>query len=274
MIYINRYRIDNAKAIQPSPEWFTTATNLTSQAIKDGPSHVIHDHYKHISVKMALEKLFHHKCAYCEGKPTSQGPWDVEHYRPKGRVKESDNHHGYYWLAYTWENLFLSCTYCNQNRTDQPLFDDPTVGATAGKVDQFPLRIEKKRAMKPESKLDEEEPLLLNPCKDVDCETYFRYDIKGHILAVDTETPIKKKRAKKTIRICHLDRRRLREARGMELQRIIKAVKAHELAKENEDVDLIQVTRELVDLYTADSSPFAGMARFVDHNRHAFFSTL
>lgn len=269
MIFINRDQPVDGIVVKPNDQWFKDAEALTIQAEQDGPTHVVTDLYKDVEVKKALEKLFHNKCAYCEGQPTSQGPWDVEHYRPKGRVKENGEHPGYYWLAYTWNNLLPSCTFCNQRRVDQPTFDEPIAGPAAGKLDQFPLLNEQDRAMNPQDSLDVEKPLLLNPCIDQDCETYFRYDIQGHILPADPDDP----RAKKTIEICHLKRRRLRLERANQMKKITKAVEAHELAKNFNNQDLIRVTRELVEMFAAADSPFAGAARYVNNNRHAFIAT-
>jgi hypothetical protein len=266
MIFVDRNQVENGVIVRPNDKWFHDSQTISIQAVQDGPSHVVSNHYKDIEVKKALEKLFHGKCAYCEGQPTSQGPWDVEHYRPKGRVKENENHPGYYWLAYTWENLLPSCAYCNQGRTDQPTFDDPTPLPAAGKVDQFPLLNETHRANTPDDPLDIEEPLLLNPCVDQDCENHFRYDIQGHILPANPNNH----RAKKTIEICHLKRRRLRMDRAKQIEKVIKSVRIHEKALKLNDAELVNETRELVDLFTAAESPFAGAARYIDRNRHAF----
>ena len=201
MIFVDRNQPIDGLVVRPNAQWFADAATQTDKAKQDGPAHVVTDHYKDVEVKKALEKLFHNKCAYCEGQSTSQGPWDVEHYRPKGRVKENSNHPGYYWLAYTWDNLLPSCTFCNQRRIDQATWDDPVTGPAAGKLDQYPLLDEQDRAMDPDADLDKEKPLLLNPCVDQDCETFFRYDIQGHILPAEAGNL----RAEKTIKICHLD---------------------------------------------------------------------
>jgi hypothetical protein len=70
------------------------------------------------SVKRALIKAQHGKCAFCESKITHIAYGDVEHFRPKAgvRQKASDKlqRPGYYWLAYEWRNLLLSCQLCNQ----------------------------------------------------------------------------------------------------------------------------------------------------------------
>jgi uncharacterized protein (TIGR02646 family) len=268
VIFIDRNQPVDGAIVRPKQKWFDDAATLTAQAKHDGPSHKVTDHYKDVEVKKALEKLFHNKCAYCEGEAASQGPWDVEHYRPKGSVKENSTHSGYYWLAYTWDNLLPSCTFCNQRHVDQPTWDEPVAGPAAGKLDQFPLLDEQDRAMAPDSPLSKEKPALLNPCIDQDCEAYFRYDIQGHILAAESGSP----RAERTIGLCHLERRRLRDARADLMVKVIKAVECHELAVSQNNELMVQMTRELVELFTAARSPFAGAARFVDRNRQAFMA--
>lgn len=61
------------------------------------------DRYKKNDIKEALTKIYHSKCAYCEKKVGDTFP-PIEHYRPKAI---------YYWLAYSWDNLLLSCVACN-----------------------------------------------------------------------------------------------------------------------------------------------------------------
>jgi hypothetical protein len=74
--------------------------------------------YAHETVKNALLKLQHGKCAFCECKVTHQQYGDVEHFRPKKGYKQKDGdplgRPGYYWLAYEWTNLLVSCQICNQ----------------------------------------------------------------------------------------------------------------------------------------------------------------
>lgn len=101
-------------------------------------------HYKEPDVIMALNTLFHNKCAYCEGKITNTGPIDVEHFRPKGRIEGVLNHPGYWWLATEWSNLLSSCIDCNRGRY-QTLLDIEdghrlTQGERlSGKHDHFPV---------------------------------------------------------------------------------------------------------------------------------------
>ena len=121
MIHVPREQVDgDGKKIEPHSSWKTAAATKTTRAIADhaDPDFEFTSTYKTASVKRALEKLFRGKCAYCEWKPGAGSSWDVEHFRPKGRVAERAEHPGYYWLAYTWTNLYFSCQMCNQSRTD------------------------------------------------------------------------------------------------------------------------------------------------------------
>jgi hypothetical protein len=122
--------------------------------------------YNDIRLKDALKKVFL-KCAYCESTYGAVYDGDVEHFRPKGKVKEKNPQTpGYYWLANDWNNLFLACQHCNQRRRHVLVGETELEGY--GKMDQFPLASEAKRALDAESDLKQEEKvrLLINPCKD------------------------------------------------------------------------------------------------------------
>lgn len=107
--------------------------------------------YGHETVKAALINMQHDKCCFCESKLTHISYGDVEHYRPKGGYKQNDSEPlqalGYYWLAYDWNNLLLSCTLCNQQY----------------KKNLFPLLDKDKRARNHHDDISEEHPLLINP---------------------------------------------------------------------------------------------------------------
>lgn len=64
------------------------------------------------------------RCCYCESQIQCDYS-DVEHFRPKARADRLNGtvHGGYWWLAWTWENLLFSCAGCNRS----------------GKNDAFPL---------------------------------------------------------------------------------------------------------------------------------------
>lgn len=65
MIFIDRNRTDNSgKPIKPDDNWFKLSRKWTDDATQKGPAHQIQEHvYRHPSVKIALEELFHRKCS-------------------------------------------------------------------------------------------------------------------------------------------------------------------------------------------------------------------
>ena len=114
------------------------------------------------SVKLVLLSAQHGKCCYCEAKFGATSYGDVEHYRPKGAVKQgpglSIEYPGYYWLAYDWDNLLVSCTVCNRNKSSL-----------------FPLVDETARACSHHDDIEKEQPLFINPARDDPREhIYFR----------------------------------------------------------------------------------------------------
>lgn len=126
--------------------------------------------YRDPTVKEALERLFHGKCAYCETCYSAACPVDVEHFRPKSAVREDPSHPGYWWLAASWENLLPSCIDCNRSRQQTVVGSGHgrrrDMQALAGKGSAFPLQPGSQRLL-PEAVPDGgERPLLLNPCQD------------------------------------------------------------------------------------------------------------
>jgi len=267
MIWIDRKRKQNGKVIRPNKDWFKDAQKKTKEAIKDGPGHKVTTFYKHQEVKKALEKLFYDKCAYCESNITVGSPWDVEHFRPKGRVAERPDHPGYYWLAYTWENLYPSCIFCNQNRKDQPRYNNPSELPAQGKIDQFPIEDEDKRAMKPEHDISKEKPLLLDPNnKKNDPEKHFTYDIQGNIIPVDKND----RYATETIRICNLNRRRLRDFRLKKIITANKLMQRVKLAKSQNNDLAIKLLKETFEDMKSPYNLYIGAIRAVARDPDAF----
>jgi uncharacterized protein (TIGR02646 family) len=106
--------------------------------------------YGHSSVKEYLKKLQDDKCCFCEAKISHVSYGDVEHFRPKAgwaQDEEPLNQPGYYWLAYDWSNLFLSCQICNQRH----------------KKNYFPLADNARRALSHKDNINNEKPLFINP---------------------------------------------------------------------------------------------------------------
>jgi uncharacterized protein (TIGR02646 family) len=208
MIFVDRGRLHDGQPILPLGTWTERAEEKTTAAKTDGPAHVVTGLYRDPDVKAPLEKLFYNKCAYCETGGLAGFPWDVEHFRPKGSVAEDSSHPGYYWLAYTWTNIYPSCVFCNQRRRDQRTFDDPTVGPATGKLDQFPIADERNRARTPDDPLEAEDPLLLDPCRDQP-DQHLMFDAAGRVSSRGGSP-----KGDATIRVFGLNhRKRLRDAR-------------------------------------------------------------
>jgi len=99
------------------------------------------------AIKEALSAIYHNKCAYCECNPNVGAYTEIEHYRPKKG--------GYYWLAFEWSNLLLSCTKCNKLKSYKfPLKDG------GNPLKKLPDSSDWKATSEP---LLSEQPLLLNP---------------------------------------------------------------------------------------------------------------
>jgi len=104
------------------------------------------------AVKQALRMAQHDKCCFCESKLGHAQFGDVEHYRPKASAQQSPTDPpttGYYWLAYVWTNLNLSCAICNQRH----------------KRSLFPLANPARRVSSHHrsADLDAEQPLFIDP---------------------------------------------------------------------------------------------------------------
>lgn len=121
------------------------------------PKHPSYDLWKEEMIKIQGRK-----CCYCE-KPINKG--DLEHYRPKKgwqQIKGSAfNRPGYYWLAYRWRNLLLSCSECNESTTKGNLF--PINGT---------------RANTPRCELSLEDATFINPYEEEpsDSISFYRSD--------------------------------------------------------------------------------------------------
>ena len=262
MIHVDRDRLDDGgRPIRPSEDWFSRAKSLTETALREGARHEVADLYRQDSVRLALEGLFHRKCAYCET-PLAEVGWEVEHFRPKGAVSDRPDHPGYYWLAYDWTNLYPCCAPCNRRLEDKTTWEDPDPGQKAGKATQFPLADEAARAMSPADDLTRERPLLLDPCADRP-EEHLRYTPIGDIEAAALDP-----RGTATIDVFHLKRRRLRDRRKEYLDTVVLVLKMQRsIVDPNRAVEF---ARDLERLFFSDSAPFAGAARQVRRDPEAF----
>ncbi len=106
------------------------------------------------TVKDVLKRLQHDKCCFCEATVSHVTHGDVEHYRPKAGWTQTDEQKltkpGYYWLAYDFDNLYLSCQICNQ----------------VFKKNYFPLATPGQRVTDHTGDLSQEDPLIIDPGHD------------------------------------------------------------------------------------------------------------
>jgi hypothetical protein len=149
--------------------------------------------------KDKLNESHYFKCCYCEKKFDYKGELDVEHFRPTRFSKQSKNGKEfslvYFWLAYDWDNLLLSCPTCNR----------------VYKGNLFPLENPARRAEPQVRNITHELPTFINPSKE--CP-------RKHITFVN-ETPASKcRRGKETIQGLGLRRRQLFEDRLEHLDKI------------------------------------------------------
>jgi len=220
-------------------------------------------HYRDGLLKDELRKIFP-KCAYCESPYSATSDGDVEHFRPKGKIKERNPPKpGYYWLANDWNNLFLACSHCNQRRrhklhgrkTEQP----------AGKMDQFPLKPEDKRLSGPDGDLLAEESarLLLNPCIDRP-EKHLAYEINEGVVVPLTEI------GSKSVEVFVLQRPYLVQERKKVLLRLLwhmklvkqLLVKVNDNPADTGDKDSFETAFDILLSYTDLHAPYAGMCRY------------
>lgn len=155
--------------------------------------------YADSSVKTELIAMQHGKCAFCEAKPLPVSDGDVEHFRPKAAVRQSDvdplQRPGYYWLAYAWENLLFACERCNRRH----------------KKSLFPLIEPSRRATSHRATIDQEAPVFVDPSAE-DPEQYITY--REHVPVAVNDNP----RGKQTIEALGLQRRELNADRDEHLQ--------------------------------------------------------
>jgi hypothetical protein len=160
-------------------------------ATREPTSDEIGDRYS--VARVDLFKAQAYKCAFCEFKE-QQAYNDVEHYRPKAgadRSPGSNAAHGYWWLAWTWENLLFACASCNRSH----------------KRMLFPLRPGSVPLVAPEPPPGGESPLLIDPFSEDPIDfIQFRH---ARLDKLDRWQPFPRNGAEKgrwTIRVAKLDR--------------------------------------------------------------------
>jgi uncharacterized protein (TIGR02646 family) len=202
---INITRPEEVPATLSSPQVHETKTAI-AQKVASGEKLTERDfvnHWRASDVIEAISKMQQGKCCYCEQFIERGKAAEVEHFRPKGKVKEAPGHRGYWWLAYEWGNLLTACSNCNG----------------AFKNSHFPLAEEAHRATAPDDQsLTAEKPLILDPTEKerITCIGWDLYQIndRGPWLAYARARDEQSPRANATITLCGLNRHELPRNRG------------------------------------------------------------
>lgn len=200
-------------------------------------------HYAWPAVKDVLMQVHHQKCCYCETKLTMPANLHVEHFRPKGAVRQcrdDDNAFpGYYWLAYSWENLLLACFDCN----------------TKYKGTVFPLENPAQRARSHHDDLTVERELFVNPAEE---------DPREHIRFQEDLPVCFSERGRLTIEGLGLRSIRLRDQRQQRLQEVDTIIDLIRIAEAMPDPDNavqndVRDARRLIENATQPDAQFSSM---------------
>jgi uncharacterized protein (TIGR02646 family) len=201
------------------------------------------------TVKDDLVKACNNKCAYCESLLGVVSHSDIENFRPKGGARGfnteqyAPNH--YWWLAYEWDNLLVSCQICNQKY----------------KRDYFPLENESLRSPigATGNELLKEQALLIDPATDNPSE-HLEFDENGYVRELT-------KKGKVTIEILGLNRTDLIERRKSEASNLRNRLEIMRFTTDFSN----QYTREFVEyikiLYSDNpTQPYTAMQRIIFDN--------
>jgi uncharacterized protein (TIGR02646 family) len=152
--------------------------------------------FKQQDTKDALDEMSN-TCVFCQQKLTiatgNEDARSIEHFRPKSK---------YWWLAYSWDNLFPVCIKCNQSKSD----DFECLGAPITYIRTGDLANIHSLAADYQGV---ENPKLLHPELD-EPETHLKYDLKGKVENDNSD------KGKYTISTCKLNRLDLQGKRKKE----------------------------------------------------------
>jgi len=211
-------------------------------------------------LKDGLANLFNDKCWYCEvSLPRADNA--VDHFRPKGRVRDAENEHrGYRWLAFEQSNFRYACTFCNSRRKD---IEGDTAG---GKADRFPLLDEARRVYEPGA-VTGERPILVDPCEVGDWRLLGCRKENGKPCAT-SDIPEQRQRADISIEIYHLHHEptcKLRHSEAVKLLGDIEEAKALFIATQSDALQepaFKRVAARILKSIHVDSA-FSGEMRFL-----------
>ncbi|MDO5971428.1 AAA family ATPase [Flavivirga aquimarina] len=237
MIYVNRTQIEKPAIFE--------STKMVEEFEKMKRFHLEEDYgskfkrYRFSSIltnskiKEAVKHLFNGKCAYCESSIGANDFGDIDLFRPKSGAMNTDGSFDpdhYWWLAYEWNNLYLSCQVCNQRY----------------KRNNFPVKGLRAAIM---GDLSVEDPLLLDPCQYEDfIEQHIGYEKERAIPLTE--------RGNSTIKILGLNREELLIARKKELRALDAAIKTGPFYQASQDKKSTGYDMKRIDRLISPDSPF------------------
>jgi hypothetical protein len=193
----------------PPPDWLAEAQRyereLYAAPTKEKRDKLIttyESHWTDDRIRDWLLSQFSDKCWYTEAKETIS-PIHVDHYRPKGRVRnhsKDPGDEGYWWLAFNWENYRIAGWLINSKKSDifpimhgsRALPDD-----AASLALECPVLIDPKKEearLVSYEKQDEEVCIAVSAAR-IDADDTYRVDMTIEVLGLNIRPKLNRKRA-------------------------------------------------------------------------------
>lgn len=182
------------------------------------------------------------KCCYCE-QSFERKHRPVEHFRPKSI---------YWWLSWTWENLFFCCEICNEYKSDR-----------------FPLR-RVPRLIAEQTPPGREKPMLIDPTLENPMDHLRFAPFSGRWLLIPRNGSV---RGAEVIQICRLNRPDLVERYNIFSQLLLDRVDSFRQTLEGGQTVAIQDDWErLTGRWLSPRSPFTALSHdILDYHFPATF---
>lgn len=149
---------------------------------------------------------------------------------------------GYYWLAYSWDNLLYSCSECNTSykRNHFPLVDETTRNISSRDIEQ-------------------ETPILLHPALE-NVGDYLAF-ARNQLIAKDG-SPKDTQRARGTIELLGLNRPELLQRRRQCWEKYEDYCGIREIALAKGDVEMVDLCNSVIAKMASEGAEFTGMFRY------------
>lgn len=207
-------------------------------------------------VRQDLKTIYNDKCGYCE-KGIADEREPIEHYRPKkGKTP-------YFWLAYSWDNLLLSCDKCNSH-----------------KGSRFPIKNEHNRIKSDNLSFDQihsqiqhynkiEAPLIINPEQETNESLNQILTFDFHSAEIQAKNNNNK--MQRTIDFCGLNRPTLRKFKRLpivnDLKRLIRLFKETHKEDLNAYINALKsIKQKLKEECEDEKQEFLAYRRFILEN--------